>query len=167
MGRPLSHKEIKEFLLKIHQGEITVVPEVDPQRIYAGNVLYHASNGWRVVLFNDCNEWDYVDSVQKGGHDVHLVWSEDDLGYRISDEEAWQIWRIPGYLSFRCHVCGELIEPSEGRRSENLKDWRTCRLCSPADILKDRRAPLPKVWRLSDKAEKLLQQERDFRARQE
>ncbi len=28
-----------------------------------GNVRYIASNGWRIVVYNDADEWDYIDSI--------------------------------------------------------------------------------------------------------
>lgn len=31
---------------------------------YAGNVAFLLPDGWRVVVFNDCSEWDYVSSVR-------------------------------------------------------------------------------------------------------
>ncbi len=31
---------------------------------YSGNVPYAASNGWELVVFNDCDEWDYLDSAK-------------------------------------------------------------------------------------------------------
>lgn len=43
------------------------------KEIYAGDVLFVAADGHRVVVFNDCNEWDYVDSVYAPGGT--LVWS--------------------------------------------------------------------------------------------
>ena len=33
------------------------------QETFAGDVVWRLSNGWRVKVFNDCDEWDYVDSM--------------------------------------------------------------------------------------------------------
>lgn len=57
-------KRILSFLRKIEQEEIVLTPAKNPSDIYAGNVKYQASNGWEIVVFNDANTWDYIDSIQ-------------------------------------------------------------------------------------------------------
>lgn len=72
-----------------------------PWGVYAGNVEYETSNGYRVVVFNDCNAWDYFDSiVSPDGR----VLDYDEMADTMRDlpepnqEEAWRVWGIPGYL---------------------------------------------------------------------
>jgi hypothetical protein len=43
---------------------------VTPQKVYAGNVPYQASNGWHITVFNDANEWDYVEEIRTQGGDT-------------------------------------------------------------------------------------------------
>lgn len=31
---------------------------------YCNNFTYTLPNGWRVTVFNDCDEWDYLDSIE-------------------------------------------------------------------------------------------------------
>jgi len=56
--------EIKDFLQQVERGEVhlEVVGE-SPKEVYAGNVAYKASNGWHIVVFNDCDAWDYIDCI--------------------------------------------------------------------------------------------------------
>lgn len=64
---------IKDFLSKVERKEITIVPSFDVYEAYNGNYTYKASNGWHIVVFIDCGEWDYIDSI------------EDESGNTISD----------------------------------------------------------------------------------
>lgn len=57
MAGTLSEQEIWQFLQEIEAGTITLVPATEPQAVYAGNVVYQASNGWEIWVFNDCNAW--------------------------------------------------------------------------------------------------------------
>jgi hypothetical protein len=54
-------KELLQFLKAIEEGTISLRPESNPQDIYAGNVTYTATIGWRIKILNVCNTWDYVD----------------------------------------------------------------------------------------------------------
>lgn len=58
-------EEIAELLRRLGRGEEIVrlvEPDFSWQRVYAGNVEFEIG-GYRVVIFNDCDELDYVDSV--------------------------------------------------------------------------------------------------------
>lgn len=56
--------EIKDFLQQVERGEVVLeVSGKRPEEVYAGNVAYEANNGWFIVVFNDCNEWDYIDHI--------------------------------------------------------------------------------------------------------
>ena len=113
LARPLTEDEVRLFLREIEDGTIRLVPPFEPQSIYAGNVEYRASNGWWIVVFNDCNEWDYIDEIVSADGRV----ADNDAidgwpglaGYTPSDEVAWERYRIPGYLQFRCTGCGRVI----------------------------------------------------------
>ncbi len=63
MSTPVTEAEIFAVLYAIERGEIALEPIDDPREIFAGDVRYRASNGWTLTVFNDCNEWDYLDSV--------------------------------------------------------------------------------------------------------
>ena len=56
-----------------------------------GDVEYQTSNGWRVVVFNDCGSWDYIDHfVAPDGTRIE-VWPESDVDLLDRDNERNQI----------------------------------------------------------------------------
>lgn len=55
--------ELLAMLERIERGEVTISPTDAPGDVYAGNVEYTTSTGHRIVVFNDCQSWDYVDSI--------------------------------------------------------------------------------------------------------
>jgi hypothetical protein len=64
---------IAEYILlilkKIETKEITIrfIPEykedITPSDVYAGDCQYELSNGYKLIIFNDCNSWDYFDTM--------------------------------------------------------------------------------------------------------
>lgn len=110
MADPLSEEEIRQFLGAIEDGLVTITPTAEPQDIDAGDVAYRASNGRRIVVFNDGNEWDYIDSIESDD-DRRATFDDIDrrrdlADYQPSGEVAWSRYRIPGYCRFRCVACG-------------------------------------------------------------
>jgi hypothetical protein len=121
----IPEEELLQFLKAIEDGMVFLQPEEPqfiPQYIYAGNISYKASNGWRITIFNDCNEWDYVDEVMAAdGRALSFDDIENDMPaareYTPSDEIAWSRYGIPGYMRFRCIHCGvDLKEPEPQNR---------------------------------------------------
>ena len=111
MAGRLTESEVRGFLQAIETGSICLTTSVEPQSIYAGNVEYDSSNGWRIVIFNDCNEWDYVDAIvapdgRRADFDDIEGWPSVS-SYYPPDELIWLRYRIPGYCQFRCIACGE------------------------------------------------------------
>lgn len=125
----ISESEVLDFLQAIEQGSITLTPQEDPQEVYAGDVTYSASNGWEITVFNDCNEWDYIDSIRASdGRTIGFTELGDMPGLRDAlptGEVAWMRYRIPGYLRFRCTRCGERLA-EKGRT-------RVCTECGGTD----------------------------------
>ncbi|MES2671782.1 MAG: hypothetical protein V4673_15360 [Pseudomonadota bacterium] len=105
----LCKEEILSFLHAIESGEIVLKPHREPQWIYAGTVGYEASNGWRIVIFNDANAWDYIELITSSDGrcvDFYDMEYHSDLNkYVLSDEVAWRRYGIPGYLQNRCKKC--------------------------------------------------------------
>lgn len=61
----VSSDEVLELLRKVGNGDVVPNlenPECNWKYVYAGNVHYLV-DGWQVAVFNDCDDWDYIDSV--------------------------------------------------------------------------------------------------------
>ena len=117
--KPTSIEEIILLLRQIHSKEVTLECRMDlsPQIIYCGDVEYHVSNGWRIRIFNDCGDWDFIDSVFSPDGRIwqyNDIYKHDDEGRstketrRLYDEEPrgdremiWQFYGLPGYLQHR------------------------------------------------------------------
>jgi hypothetical protein len=117
----ISKEEIFLFLHAIEFGEVALKPRQEPQYVYAGIVEYEASNGWAIAVFNDANEWDYIEwIIASDGRRVDFFGMEEqdsDLeNYSPSNEIAWRRYGIPGYLQNRCRQCGIAIVPDSGGR---------------------------------------------------
>lgn len=130
-----TEEELLEFLKAIEEGTIALQPEeCIPQDIYAGDVPYTASNGWRITIFNDCNEWDYVDRViAADGRSLRFDEIDDFMSvareYTPDINVAWSRYGIPGYMRFRCANCGVDIDAKVLTEAEYLCD--RCRGSSP------------------------------------
>ena len=105
----IEESELLEFLTAIESGAIKLTPVDEPQSVYAGNVRYSADNGWRITIFNDANEWDYIDLIET--NDGRLI-DYDCIeqmprvnAYDPTCEIAWRCYRIPGHMQFRCVEC--------------------------------------------------------------
>jgi hypothetical protein len=51
------------FFIAIEEGWITIVPDISPEEAFCGDVEYTASNGWKITIFVDCYDWDYVEKI--------------------------------------------------------------------------------------------------------
>src|SRR5262252_4731045 len=122
----IPEEELLEFLKAIEAGTILLQPEESiPQDIYAGNVPYTASNGWRITIFNDCNEWDYLDHViAPDGRSLSFDEIDNSMSvareYTPDTEVAWSRYGIPGYMRFRCVNCSVDIDTKDLRKAEYL-----------------------------------------------
>ncbi len=108
----MSPGEVLGLLKEIERGEVTLTAFEDPQKVYSGEVRYRASNGLELVVFNDANEWDYLDSVWQGRArltDFDELEGSPAGQYQPSAEVAWRCYAIPGYLKFRCRTCGRRL----------------------------------------------------------
>jgi len=106
----ISEDEIRSVLSAIERGAIRLTPLEEPQRVYAGVVEYAATNGWRIAVFNDCNEWDYIEWIEAPDGrrvDYDQLWESSDLAnYEPQPDIAWERYGMPGNMKFRCTQCG-------------------------------------------------------------
>jgi len=121
MPNEISTDQVLAFYRDIESGVIRLVAELDPQDVYAGDVVYRASNGWRLTVFNDANEFDYVDEVRTidGRVTDYDFIDGTSADWSPDDEVAWQCLGIPGYMKFRCMVCGFKLPRATLRRRQS------------------------------------------------
>lgn len=119
-------EEVADLMSAISAGDVKLTSEVEPQAVFAGVVEYLCHHdgkydGVKLSIFNDANEWDYIDGVVFT--DGRIACHHDIYGgvasspSRPSDKEAWRCYGIPGYLRFRRKTWSGFV----GKRSdENL-----------------------------------------------
>jgi hypothetical protein len=109
---------ILDLLRSIERGAVVLTALDEPQRIYAGIVAYAADNGWRLAIYNDCNEWDYIDWVEApDGRRVEYegIDATPELrAYEPSEAVAWSRYGLPGHSRFRCTGCGRDMKHLRG-----------------------------------------------------
>ena len=130
----LSEEECLDFLHRIETGELALEPVHCAQDVFAGDVEYLASNGWSLVVFNDANEWDYIERIRSAdGRTLYfdeICESMANLSnYSPTHEVSWKVYRIPGYCDHRCELCDQDIQGAW-----SIVDRRMCcQLCAPAN----------------------------------
>ena len=74
----VSPSDAVRTLYEVEFGRVILSPLQDPMEVWAGNVTYETNTGWKIVVFNDCNSFDYIDSMTSpGGH----TWRCEDLEF--------------------------------------------------------------------------------------
>jgi hypothetical protein len=61
----IADAEIISLLRRVASGELVprlASPKETWEEVYAGNVEYIVDS-WKIVVFNDCDSWDYINSV--------------------------------------------------------------------------------------------------------
>lgn len=95
-------RRLMDYLRGIERGEILLTCREEPQQVYSGHVSYAGSDGSRLVLFNDCNQWDYIEELTLPDGRTLAFGELDQLpfvrSYAPDDETAWLRYGIPGYL---------------------------------------------------------------------
>ena len=60
----ITERELSDFIREVESGRVVLRSVRKPSQVYIGRVEYYASNGWRVVVFNDRDNWDYFDRFE-------------------------------------------------------------------------------------------------------
>ncbi len=50
------------MLDEIEKRILTIKPQTIIEKGHSGNIIYKVSNGWKIIVFLDCGEFDYIDS---------------------------------------------------------------------------------------------------------
>jgi hypothetical protein len=63
-GGSVTEQDIMAMCEAVDAGELSVELEGDTtwDVAYSGNMTFRLGNGIRLVVYNDCGEWDYIDS---------------------------------------------------------------------------------------------------------
>lgn len=61
----LTEDEVLSVLEAIDRGELTLNTDdvIDAKDNFCGDFAFRVSNGWLFVIFNDCDQWDYIQTV--------------------------------------------------------------------------------------------------------
>ncbi len=96
----LPETDVLAFLRAVELGEVTLTSAVEPAE--ATVIRYAASNGWEIAVFNDANEWDYIEWIQTPDHRIEYEDIEQLMpkvaAYEPAPEVAWDAYGIPGYM---------------------------------------------------------------------
>jgi hypothetical protein len=101
--------DIMAMLRRIERREVTLkcINNEPPRDIYCGNCTFETSDGWTIVIFNDCDEWDYIDHVTDPDGDTATFddfWRDTPFGslndneidhpacYKPSEQTVAEIW---------------------------------------------------------------------------
>lgn len=94
---------------------MTLEPTQNPLLIHIGDISYKASNNWSITVFNDADEWDYIDNIVTGnGHRIDFDEIEklypNVAEYKPTKDVAWLRYRIPDKYSSPCPKCNSLFK---------------------------------------------------------
>lgn len=117
MKIPLS--EYEALMADIAAGRVTVEPDGEKPGC---QLFWRTSNGWRLEVFDDCGQWDYVDSVvAPDGRELEFDdFIAADFNTRTPTEaELHRIWWHPGWsCKYPTKRPGAMTEPLEPPRRE-------------------------------------------------
>lgn len=51
---------IHDLLYNIEAGLTKATPVEDPATVFAGDITYRTDDGWTLVVFDDCNSFDFI-----------------------------------------------------------------------------------------------------------
>lgn len=77
----ITEAEILDVMHALERGDVTI-PQSEKdaaQGQYCGIAVFHLSNGWEVAIFDDCDEWDYIEWVKTpDGREVDfdVIWDQ-------------------------------------------------------------------------------------------
>lgn len=96
----LTEQEVLDVLHAIERGEVTIPKEQRDAAFesFCGKVPFTCSNGWKFIIFNDVNEWDYIDRVTApDGRFLVIddIWKMPVLnGYSPPTEVGMRVWGL-------------------------------------------------------------------------
>lgn len=113
----IADKKAIAIIQDIIDGKLKITPLVEPQRMYAGDIQYKIDSpysNYGLTVFNDCNEFDYIDSIWSADFTVRVfdwfnTFETNVVKTTLSELDIWKIFQIPGYCKFRCTQCATVL----------------------------------------------------------
>lgn len=100
-------EEIIAVLDAADRGEVEIRPvgATNWMEQYCGIMEFHLGNGWKLGVFNDCCEWDYIEWIQapdgrredagKGSGRIETFTASDAMwSWEPSDYSRWGEWEL-------------------------------------------------------------------------
>lgn len=96
---PITEAEVLSILRQIELGEVMLTPDVDPQIQFKGDVLFTASNGWKIEVSNwSGNFGGIVEIILPGGQVLDDDFLQEHLQsvchYFPSPEFEWRAYKM-------------------------------------------------------------------------
>jgi hypothetical protein len=87
MSEPFSER-LLALLRRIETGETTIQALFESwEDVWAGDVDFETSDGWLLRIFNDCDDYDYIDTIITP---ERAVWEFDAL-YELELTRVWHV----------------------------------------------------------------------------
>ncbi len=101
-------EEIWSLIRDIETGTRWLKKHLDPESkwsylaLHYGNVAFTSNDGWKLIVFFDCGEWDNFDRfISPSGETLRYGAFPDDLKYYTPPIEVRKImYGEPGYLAY-------------------------------------------------------------------
>ncbi|MEP3071189.1 hypothetical protein [Maricaulis sp.] len=119
----VTQAEVIDVLRRIEAGEITLTPDRDPQEHIKGDILFSASNGWKIEVSNWSGEFGGIVEIGlPGGGNLDLEYLETHMPevgqYFPTGEVAWRAYRMKaveaGFVYVPVDKTGPLATASPG-----------------------------------------------------
>lgn len=96
---PITEEEVLSVLHQIELGEVTLTPNVDPKIQFKGDVLFTASNGWKIEVSNWSGQFSgIVEIILPGGQVLDDDFLQKHLQsvcqYFPAPEIEWRAYRM-------------------------------------------------------------------------
>lgn len=95
----MTEKFIMVMLSDIEEGKLKLEPQFDVSEYKCGSESYKVSNGYTLVVFFDCEEFDYIESIISPDGEELDIWIDYDkyknvIQYRPNHDVSNRIYHI-------------------------------------------------------------------------
>jgi hypothetical protein len=102
-------RALVDFLEAVGRGDISLTPKC-ARPMDCIHPVYFASNGWKICIFNDCGDWDYIDYIEADGvtYDYGDIRSRYPMTYQYSPstEVSQSVYKLElGGEYYGCETC--------------------------------------------------------------